>query len=333
MDKTSKYVWGFLLLTVFGLLLIACGDTQTSIPASPPTVLATTQASADSSIVHLSPGYAVWYFDLGSLKQDAELAILGTVSKVNSGVLEPAYATTTSVITIDTVLLNPKNLAKDASSIEVKQVGGTVGKTTYRNEDDPIFTQGEQVILFLKVEADKPIYHVIGGPSGRFEVKNGMVTPAIPGGVKFDGPKTLSDFIADIKNQPLVPKAAPTATPVPPTPKAVPGQTVNLAQLYGLDKAQSILLKAGPKSTTVKDQARIKAIAQGLNVPFVVQPGPASSQVPQPDQELIYAVFVFGDGTTAGFEYNPIANTLIDNPPDSITVTAPANLMQILGLN
>jgi hypothetical protein len=40
----------------------------------------------------------------------------------------------------------------------------------------------------------------LGGPSGRFEVQNGLVTPINDEGVKFVAPMSESDFVAAIQN-------------------------------------------------------------------------------------------------------------------------------------
>jgi len=332
--KLTKLSLIISLLSISTLIVGACGNNSVISQNSPP-ALSTSQATLSGSetpqTVHISPSYVNWYTDLKSLKRDAILVVAGTVTKINPPIQEKAYARTTSVFNISEVLSDPKSVLHDSNSIVVNQVGGTIGNTVYRVEDNPLFKEGEQAILFLDVDTTGNLYYVIGGPSGRFTIKNDQVTPATDGGLKVGAAKTKAQFVTEIKTQPLVAKPVPTATVASSAPERQAGQSVNFFQLYTLDKAQSILVKAGSvtKSKTIAEVDQIKTVVLSLNKALATVEKPAAPLT----QQLIYVVFVLSNGKTIGFEYNPTTATLTSNPPDNITVIAPEEFVRVLALS
>ncbi len=334
-----KLVKSALLISLLSLITVAvgaCGDTPTISPNVSVTTItskstSSTFGSGTAQVVHLSPSYVNWYTDLASLKRDAKLVVVGTVIKVNPSIQDTAYARTTSVFNISEVLSDPQNLLKGSTTILINQVGGVVNNIVYKNEDEPIFKQSDEAILFLDVDTTGTLYYSIGGPSGRFNINNDMVIPATTSGLKLGIGKTKAQFVAETKAQSLEAIPIPTATTIPSVSRIQLGQKVNFFQFYELAKAQSILVKASTvaRSKTITDVDQIKMIATSLNRDLAPVVKPTSSSVQPPT----YIIFVFANGTTIGFEYNAATATLTSNPPDNVMVTAPGDFVRMAGIS
>ncbi len=154
----------------------------------------------EPTVVHLDASWAKGYSSVGALKQDADLAVDGTivrtvaVTKDNTGLVFTDFA-----LSVQAVAFNPRKavVSKD-KEIVIHQTGGTVGNTRYEVRDDPLFKVGDHAVLFLQqYSADH--YFVIGGPTGRFTVKDGFVYPMSHDGVKFTGPTTEDEFLTRIR--------------------------------------------------------------------------------------------------------------------------------------
>jgi hypothetical protein len=79
--------------------------------------------------------------------------------------------------TVTTVISDPGNrLTGSAPTLTLLQTGGKTNGVTYQVGDDPLFKVGDEAVLFLK-EGTPGIYHVVGGPNGRYSVSDGTVTP------------------------------------------------------------------------------------------------------------------------------------------------------------
>jgi hypothetical protein len=184
---TSKRLGGFLLI---GLVTVSAVITSGCASSAQPT-----------QTVKISASWAVTYQDLKSLKQGSDVAVAGSIAEV-ADVTQVGqgrgYVTTDFVFSISKVILDPGQRIK-GSSLTIHQMGGILGDTRYEVEDDPLFQVGEQLILFLH-EYSPDHYYVAGGPTGRFEVHNSMVTPVNNEGVKFGAPMTEADFIAAIQS-------------------------------------------------------------------------------------------------------------------------------------
>lgn len=149
--------------------------------------------------VKISSAWAVMYNDFKSLKQGSDVAVAGSISKVANVTQQNRMTVSTDfVFHISQVILDPGQQVQ-GSSLTVHQIGGIIGDTRYEVEDDPLFQIGEQLILFLR-EGIPDIYYVAGGPSGRFEVRNHMVTPVNDEGIQFSAPMTEADFIAAVQS-------------------------------------------------------------------------------------------------------------------------------------
>nr|BBH93026.1 hypothetical protein KTA_12250 [Thermogemmatispora argillosa] len=62
-------------------------------------------------------------------------------------------------------------------------------------QDDPLFQIGDEAVLFLRPFRPGH-YLVVGGPSGRFRLHNGLITPFTEQGVKLSWPLTEEEFRA-----------------------------------------------------------------------------------------------------------------------------------------
>ncbi|HEY7347603.1 MAG TPA: hypothetical protein VH599_04735 [Ktedonobacterales bacterium] len=178
-----------------GLLLIGL------VAASAVIVSGCSSSSRPGQTVKISASWAVTYHDLKSLKQGSDIAAVGSISEVANVTREGpgrGDVTTDFVFSISKVILDPGQRVK-GSSLTIHQVGGVMGDTLYEVEDDPLFQVGEHLILFLH-EYSPGHYYVAGGPTGRFEIRNNMVTPVNDEGVKFSAPMTEADFIAAIQS-------------------------------------------------------------------------------------------------------------------------------------
>ncbi|HEU4784718.1 MAG TPA: hypothetical protein VFS83_15360 [Ktedonobacterales bacterium] len=167
------------------------GQTTTAVSA-PPT------SYHPSKTVTYGASWATLYHDLKSLKQSADLGVAGTISRVSTvSTDEGGIVYTDFVFTVKTTLLDPKHRLNNQSLL-IHQTGGMVGSTLYQMEDDPLFEIGEQAILFLH-EYSPGHYFVIGGPSGRFRVQNGLVSPINTEGVTLGTPLTEAAFTSKVQ--------------------------------------------------------------------------------------------------------------------------------------
>ncbi len=131
-----------------------------------------------------SPSWAVWFTTLPDLAARTDLAVAGTVTKVvsvenigsdpTSGILQTTYD-----FTVNRTLIGSKS-----GVIQISQTGGIDNqhKIVLDVEDDPRFTVGESAVLFL-TEVKPGLYAVQGGPTGRFRLNDGMITPVTTAGI------------------------------------------------------------------------------------------------------------------------------------------------------
>ncbi len=155
--------------------------------------------SASGQQVFMGASWAESYPDLHSLKNASDLVVLGTFTRATQ---EPQADSHSPVFTdfdftVTRILANPKK-SGILGNITIHQTGGTVNGLLYQFDSDPLFQVGEQAVLFLRQYAPNQFF-VIGGPNGRFEVKNGLVTPAKANRIQF-APRVLETFLADIQN-------------------------------------------------------------------------------------------------------------------------------------
>ncbi len=143
---------------------------------------------------------------------------------------------------------------------------------------------------------------------------------------------TIVELENTIRNPvPDAPSASRPIVPTP-TPRVKPNQSVNLVELYELNKVQSIYVKGASISPSITDSGRIKSVVVTLDKPLTAVENPLTSQAAGVN-DVVYVVFTLADGKTLGLEYNRRASTLTGTSPDIFRVPAPPNFGQVLGLN
>lgn len=139
----------------------------------------------------MQASWAMGYRSLKELKQATalDLAVRGTFTAIQGTQGQAPSSGSSDLLstdfsfTINKVLLDPHHLFNSSSSVTIHQTGGRVGSTLHQVCDDPLFRIGEEAILFLH-QFSPGQYFVMGGPSGRFEVRQDLVEPVNDEGVK-----------------------------------------------------------------------------------------------------------------------------------------------------
>lgn len=162
-------------------------------------VLVSACGSLVPQTVTMNASWAQYYRSMKDLKQHSDVAVRGFVSQIAPAVKTSdglVYSMVT--ITVNHVLWSHQKKTFPRT-ITIQQTGGEVDNVTYVTDDDPLFKMNEQVILFLQ-EFQPGQFRVSGGPSGRFIVKNGIVTPVAPDAVKLSANTNETQFSADLQN-------------------------------------------------------------------------------------------------------------------------------------
>jgi hypothetical protein len=159
-------------------------------------LVALTGCASKPKVVNMEVSWAEEYDSIGDLKAHADLAVVGTFSSIDDQTTLDSIPYTDFGLTIERVLY-PKDgqSVKPGSVVLVHQTGGVVDKVTYQVDGDALFKIGEAVAVFL-VEYQHGYYRVIGGPTGRFEVINGIVSPASADGARVTG--DVDSFAAQV---------------------------------------------------------------------------------------------------------------------------------------
>jgi hypothetical protein len=157
-------------------------------------------------------------------------------------------------------------------------------------------------------------------------------------GVPFDPfpPQSSANFLKQVeevaKKNPTIPPPTPTPTAEPiPTPRFKAGQTVNVVRLYGLDRAEGIMILGPPvKDFYIRDPEKIKNILNILDKDLKVLPSPTRN--PNEADPLMVA-FIINNMKGPLFDYNKAAGTFSFRYLDYITIAAPPELIKALGLS
>ncbi|GCE29229.1 hypothetical protein KDA_47130 [Dictyobacter alpinus] len=191
-----RYPLLFCLFSGVLLLLASCSQNTTAGQTS-------TQAGGTSTQgCDIEVSWAVGYGSLKELKQARvlDLTVQGTFTAIQStqGQASPSgqnnLLSTDFTFLISKVLLDPHHFLKDSySKITIHQTGGSIGNTLHQVCGDPLFGIGEEAILFLQ-QLSPGHYFVMGGPSGRFDVRKGLVQPINDEGVKLPQGATEQQF-------------------------------------------------------------------------------------------------------------------------------------------
>ncbi|WP_347110133.1 hypothetical protein AAHB33_05445 [Paenarthrobacter sp. S56] len=144
----------------------------------------------------MDASWAEGYDNLRDLKAHSSLGVEGTFTRIIGQSSIKTVPITDFEFTVDKVIHDPTGTLKEGARLTIRQTGGSVDGVLHQISDDPLFKVSEHAVLFLK-EPETGLFYVVGGPSGRFEVKSGKVIPLGTEGTKFDG--TLEEFAAAVK--------------------------------------------------------------------------------------------------------------------------------------
>ncbi|BCW83324.1 MAG: hypothetical protein J0I04_00990 [Paenarthrobacter ureafaciens] len=186
---TKKHVFSYVASTTIALAGIAglsgcAGSPEAGVSSSP------------GATVGMDASWAEGYDNLRDLKAHSSIAVEGSFTRIIDESSIKTVPITDFEFTVDKVLHDPPGSLKEGTRLTVRQTGGYVDGVLHQISDDPLFKISESAVLFLK-EPEPGLFYVVGGPSGRFEVINGKVTPFDVQGTKVDG--TLEDFAAAVK--------------------------------------------------------------------------------------------------------------------------------------
>jgi hypothetical protein len=133
-------------------------------------------ATPSHQVVHVEASWVVLYHNLHDLKANSDAIVVATILQAKESTMNRGSVTTDFVVQIDRLVLDKKGLLTSPTFL-LHQGGGVIKETTYIIDDDPLFQVKEQAVLFLK-QNEAPLFFVTGGPSGRFRLQNGQVSPA-----------------------------------------------------------------------------------------------------------------------------------------------------------
>lgn len=181
------------LLAVVPLVISAACDRESAPAAPAPTESEVVTSSSTfydgttqlpSSIVpfQMHASWAYSYGSLDELRAASDLVVLATVTGLRGVEVEErntddgqplsALAFSRWDLSVDRVI---KGTITDGETILVNQTGAQSPTGVQEIQDDPLFAQGDQYLLFLKA-VPGGMYAVLGGPAGRLVVRNGAVS-------------------------------------------------------------------------------------------------------------------------------------------------------------
>ena len=121
------------------------------------------------------------------LAAKADTIVVGTVTRQES-----AWDTEHTAIYTDVTVVVERVLAgTSVDTVTLRIAGGTVGGMGMRTSNDPVFRDGERVIVFLDTTAVPS--SVVGMQQGKCTVKDDLVTRA-------DETVNLEEFIATVRS-------------------------------------------------------------------------------------------------------------------------------------
>ena len=125
-----------------------------------------------------SAEWAVMYKNTQELIDAADLVVLGEVTSSTSFIeqvglphtVENTIISTNHTFKITKILKG----SAEVKEILIQQTGGIIDKTVSYIQDDPLLTEDVEMIVFLR-EFESNGYCILGGPQGRFHIKNNKV--------------------------------------------------------------------------------------------------------------------------------------------------------------
>lgn len=146
---------------------------------------------------HMHASWAEWYTDMKSLKHASDVAVAGAFTAIVGRTVQDDIPYTDFMFSPARILYDPHH-SLTGQSLLIHQTGGLIGGQQVAVDDDPLFQVNEQAVLFLR-EYSPGHYLVVGGPSGRFRLANGMVSPMAAQGLSLKWPVSEADFFTLIQ--------------------------------------------------------------------------------------------------------------------------------------
>jgi hypothetical protein len=141
--------------------------------------------------------------------QRADVVVTGTVQTVSSRWIE--YGGRKGIMTDITISVNDTakgRLNKSGTTISFQQVGGRIGSIVSRSPDLPQFTEGEEVVLYLK-NVENFGYRIVAGNRGTLEVSTDTATgQKSVKASSLEAQKALSESAAAMKKAGSAPQEA-----------------------------------------------------------------------------------------------------------------------------
>ncbi|HKS70959.1 MAG TPA: hypothetical protein VJQ45_11085 [Ktedonobacterales bacterium] len=155
--------------------------------------------------VSMDASWTRLYHDLRSLRLASDVVVEGSVTAVIGQSIDQEIPFTDFIFQVAHTLSDPNHLLT-GGPIVIHQSGGPVTMnikgtmTTVHMEitDDPLMHVGDHLFLFLHQYAPGH-YFVVGGPSGRFAVLNGIVRPINDEGVRVSGSPSSAAFTSTVQ--------------------------------------------------------------------------------------------------------------------------------------
>lgn len=147
--------------------------------------------SDDMSTHTVEANYPV-YRSVAALAAASDLVVSGTVvGKGSSRRIMPEGVDLSSlpkrkaeavgvVVTDFTIKTDRVHKGGPGERIVVRELGGRIGDQTWVSEDEPLSSPGDKVLLFLKRQ-DGDVYAAVGGPQGRYLIRNGKARKRFTG--------------------------------------------------------------------------------------------------------------------------------------------------------
>jgi hypothetical protein len=150
------------LIVATGFFLAGCGAAAEPRPAETRSIEVSWAEGASST---------------GELSEKAEAVVVGSVESTETAEVTDFGALTDATIRVDTWA---KSTGEEPETIVIRQTGGVADGVFFQVDDDPLLQVGERGVFFVRYVADRGVYVVLGGPTGRFTVSGDNAVP-LPG--------------------------------------------------------------------------------------------------------------------------------------------------------
>jgi hypothetical protein len=188
---------GVLASLLFGIVVFIGSNTQS--------ITSTHQPNAEV-VINVDASWPKFYHSLTDLKTSSDIAVEGSIAAIASQTIEQNLPFTDFQFHVDKILSAPKGVIS-GNTIIIHQTGGpmtvnvqgTATKVLFQVGDDPLMHAGDHLVLFLHQYAPNH-YFVVGGPTGRFTVQQGVVHPINSEGISLPITTSDSDFQKSVLN-------------------------------------------------------------------------------------------------------------------------------------